>query len=116
MLNWAKTRTPISRKKLAHEVAKKVDRYLTHMAVCPYGDEPFAIAHTRVQRINPDRSVEDFWRVNQGFMHIDNMYLVSLISVSKGSFQPGIYVKVPSEIEIEQNIVSVPPHVDAGGK
>lgn len=95
-MNWTKTRTPISRKKLAHEVAKKVDRYLTRMAVRSYNDEPCTVAHKCTQRITPDGSVEDRWRIGQGFMHIDNMYLVSLISVSKGSFQPEIYVEVPS--------------------
>ena len=115
MLNWTKARTPIMRGKLAHEVAKKVDRYLTRMAVRSYGDEPFAIAHRCIKRIDPDGSVEDFWRIGQGFMHIDNMYLVSLKSVSKGSFQPEIYVEVPPAPRV--NVVPVLPHVaDAGRK
>jgi len=29
-------------------------------------------------------------------MNIDNMYLVSLVSVSKGSFQPEVWVVDPS--------------------
>lgn len=77
-LNWTKTREPIPRSKLAHEIAKKVDRYLTRMA-----------------GITPDGTVEDHWEIGRGFMHIDNMFLVSFDSVSKGSFQPEIWVAVP---------------------
>lgn len=96
MRNWTRARTSITRRKLLYEVARKIDRYLTHMAVRSYSDELFAVAHEVTQRIPPDRPVEDHWRIGQGFMHIDNMYLVSLVSVSKGSFQPEIYVDVPS--------------------
>lgn len=96
MLNWIKTRTPISRAKLAHEVAKKVDRYLTHMTVRLCSAQLFPIAHKYTQRIAPDESIEGCWRIGQGFMHIDNVYLVRLVWVSKGSFQPVLYVKVPS--------------------
>ena len=66
------------------------------MAVRSYSDEPSLVVHKHTQRITPDGSVEDHWRIGQGFMHIDNMYLVSLTSVSKGSFQPEIYVEVPA--------------------
>ncbi|KAF9789778.1 hypothetical protein BJ322DRAFT_1105640 [Thelephora terrestris] len=76
--DWTKARQPIRRSKLAYEVARKLDRYLTQLA-----------------RINPDGTVEDCWRVGHGFMHIDNMFLVSLESVSKGSFQPEIWVAAP---------------------
>lgn len=79
MLNWTRTRVPIPRSKLAHEVARQVDRYLTRMA-----------------SITPDGSVEEFWTIGRGFMQIDNMYLVSLVSVSTGSFQPEIWVAIPS--------------------
>lgn len=77
-LNWTRTRTPIPRSKLAYEIARKVERYLTQMT-----------------RVVPDGSVEDRWRIGQGFMHIDNIFLVSLVSVSRGSFQPEIWVAVP---------------------
>lgn len=79
MLDWTKTRKPISHSKLAHEVARKLDRYLTNMT-----------------RVIPDRTVDGCWRIGQGFMHIDNMFLVGLISVSRGSFQPEIWVAAPS--------------------
>ncbi|KAF9643436.1 hypothetical protein BDM02DRAFT_3123468 [Thelephora ganbajun] len=98
-LNWTRSRLPIPRSKLAHEVAKKLDRYLNRMA-----------------RITPDPSVEDCWRIGRGFMHINNMFLVSLVSVSKGSFQPEIWIADPSvqtETESEQSIVQYlfPSHV-----
>ena len=51
------------------------------------------------QRITPDRSLKDFPRIGQGYMHIDNMFLVSLLSVSRGSFQPEIWVAVPPTSE-----------------
>lgn len=55
-----------------------------------------AVAHERMQAVTPSGSVGDRWRIGQGFMRIENMYLVSLMSVSKGSFQPEIWVAVPS--------------------
>lgn len=85
-LNWTRVRTPIPRSKLVHEVARKVDQYLKHM-----------------ERINMDASVENRWKVGQGFMYIDNMYLVSLVSVSKGSFQPEIWVAVPPTQRVGTN-------------
>ena len=118
MLNWKKKRTPIPRKKLAHEVAKKVHRYLTLMAVRPYSDKHFLVPHKRTQRITPDGSAEDRFRIGQGFMHIDNMYLVSLAWVSKGSFQPEIFVEVPPKPRVRAdedrdltNHASIPSHV-----
>ncbi|KAF9789777.1 hypothetical protein BJ322DRAFT_1105639 [Thelephora terrestris] len=84
--DWTKARKPIRRSKLAYEVAKKVDRYLTLL-----------------NRITPDGTVQDCWRVGHGFMRLDNMFLVSLESVSKGSFQPEIWVAT---------VPQVPTHVD----
>lgn len=52
------------------------------------------------QRVTLDGSVNDCWRIGQGFMHIDNMFLVSLVSVSRGSFQPEIWVAVPSTLPV----------------
>lgn len=48
-LNWAKDRLSIRRSKLAHEVAKKLERYLNHMAVRLYRNGiNFMVAHKRV--------------------------------------------------------------------
>ena len=35
------------------------------------------------------------WEISEGFMHLDNMFMVRLESTSKGSFQPVIYVVDP---------------------
>ena len=37
-LNWTRSRKPIQRSKLAHEVARRVERYLNRMAVRSYHD------------------------------------------------------------------------------
>ena len=45
-LNWTRNRLPIPRRKLAHEVAKKLERYLNRMAVRLDHDEiGFMVAH-----------------------------------------------------------------------
>jgi len=36
------------------------------------------------------------WKISEGFMHLDNMFLVRLESVSKGSWQPEIWVAGPT--------------------
>jgi len=36
------------------------------------------------------------WKVGEGIMHLDNMFLVRLESVSKGSWQPEIWVVGPT--------------------
>jgi len=77
-LNWTKDRRPVKRGKLAYEIAKRLKRYLHSMA-----------------KFTPDESVETRWKIGQGCMHIDNMYLIRLTSVSKGSFQPEIWVADP---------------------
>ena len=38
------------------------------------------------------KSVDQRWKIGKGCMRLENMYLVRLVSVSKGSFQPGIWV------------------------
>jgi hypothetical protein len=45
---------------------------------------------------NMDASTDQQWRIGEGFMHFDNMFLVKLASVSKGSFQPEIWVLDPA--------------------
>jgi len=35
------------------------------------------------------------WKVGEGFMRLENMFLVRLDSVSKGSWQPEIWVMDP---------------------
>lgn len=77
-LDWSKPRKSITRGKLAYEIAGKIERYLTQMA-----------------RVTPDKHVDDYWKIGQGFMHIENMFLVNLKQCSKESFQPEIWVAPP---------------------
>lgn len=76
-LGWAKHRSPITRSKLAHEIAKKLNNYLESMAGHPMED-----------------SAHHCWKIGEGFMRLENMYLVRLVHVSMGSFQPEIWVTV----------------------
>jgi len=76
-LGWKKDRLPITRSKLAYEVAKNLNRYLVDMT-----------GHA------VDGSVEKYWKIGEGFMHLENMFLVHLVPVSKGSFQPEIWVMI----------------------
>jgi hypothetical protein len=47
--NWTTIRKPITRSKLAFEIARKVDRYLTRMAVRSRPDEiHLAVAYERI--------------------------------------------------------------------
>jgi hypothetical protein len=43
-----------------------------------------------------DGSTPKQWEIGEGFMHLDNMFMVSLESMSKGSFQPVIHVVDPT--------------------
>lgn len=72
---WGKTREAIPRSKLAHEVAKRLEKYLDSM-----------VNHTI------DSPVDRRWEIGEGFMHLDNIYLAKLESVTKGSYQPLFYV------------------------
>ena len=36
------------------------------------------------------------WKIGEGFMHLDNMYLARLESVSRGSWQPEIWLVDPT--------------------
>ena len=42
-----------------------------------------------------DESVGQQWEIGKGFMFLENMYLVRLVSVSTGSFQPELWIKTP---------------------
>ena len=43
-----------------------------------------------------DGSVHQQWKVGEGFMHLENMFLVRLKSVSNGSWQPEIWIVDPT--------------------
>lgn len=48
------------------------------------------------QKLPLDTSIESRWAIDQGMMKIENLFLVRLVSVSRGSFQPEIWVADPS--------------------
>ena len=50
-----------------------------------------------------DGSTDKRWEIGEGFMHLDNMYLVRLESVSRVSFQPEIWVADPSQPSIHES-------------
>ena len=43
-----------------------------------------------------DAGTDERWKIGEGFMHIDNMFLAKLEFVSKGSFQPQVWVTNPA--------------------
>ena len=64
-MNWTRNREPIPRSKLAHDVARKLERYLNRMAVSLYHDEAnITVTHESFVEDRPGRicrgSVEDW--------------------------------------------------------
>lgn len=92
-MRWNKERDRITRSKLAHQVARKLEWYLDSI-VSPRRDGIVRLlAKTEPQKSNSmDGSTDKQWKIGEGSMHLDNMFLVQLESVSKGSFQPEIWV------------------------
>lgn len=88
---------PSTRRELAYEVAKQVERYLNSMASSRYREIARPVSpQTEPQKTYAlDVSTFEHWRIGEGFMTLDNMFLVRLISVSRGSFQPEIWVMEP---------------------
>jgi len=43
-----------------------------------------------------DGSTDKRWEIDKGFMKLENMFLTRLEPVSKGSFQPEIWVRDPT--------------------
>lgn len=78
---WNRNRDPITRGKLAHEVARKLKQYLDTM------NASYVM----------DVSIDDQWRIGHGFMHLENIFLTRLVSVSKGSYQPELWVLDPTK-------------------
>lgn len=64
--------------------------------VCIVTSSILELLTSTTQKFTLDGSVENRWTIGQGLMHIDSMFLVRLVSVSKGSFQPEIWVVDPS--------------------
>ena len=96
-LGWAKDRVSITRSKLVYEVAKQLNRYLESMAVGPHhcGIPHRSRLTTRFQGRAMDGFIDQQWKIGEGFMELEHMYLVRLVSVSTGSFQPEIWILAP---------------------
>jgi len=100
---------------LAHEVARKFKQYLEPVAVSFRRDE---IAHPVLLTTEPQQrpssaggSTPEQRRTGEEFMHLDNMFLVRLDSVSKGSWQPEVWVMDPPL----RGLPLVPPRVPGSG-
>ena len=93
-MRWTKKRVRITRSKLVYEVAKKLNQYLVSMTVSvrtTVKSLPMWLI-TRIQGYPMNESTDNKWKIGEGFMRLENMFLVRLVSVSKGSFQPEIWV------------------------
>jgi len=73
---WNKDHNPITRSALAYNIARKLKSYLDLMAS----------SHSL------GGSIDKQWEIGEGFMTLDNMFLVRLEHVTKGSYQPEIWV------------------------
>jgi len=74
--DWRKTRRPITRAKLATDISKSLSLFIQEME-----NEP----------IDP---LNEKWRLGAGHITVDQITLVALEHVSKGSWQPHFYVNV----------------------
>ena len=90
----------MTRSGLAYQVAMKLDRYLNSMAVSSRRGE---IARRALLTIEPQQrpfsvgeSTPEMWKIGEGFMRLDHMFLVRLESVSIGSWQPEIWIVDPT--------------------
>ena len=91
---WNESRDQITRGELAYQVAKKVKRYFDAMVVSSHGGiVRLALLKIKLQQGSNGSAP---WKIGEGFMHLDNMFLVGLESVSKGSWQPEIWVADPT--------------------
>ena len=97
---WNKGRDPIARAGLAHQIARKIKQYLDSMAVSLRCDE---IVRLVLLTINPQQrpysvgeSTPRQWKIGEGFMDLDNMFLARFESVSTGSWQPVVWVVDPT--------------------
>jgi len=74
--DWRKTRRPITRAKLATDISKSLALFVQEME-----NEP----------VDPQN---EKWRFGPGYITIDQITLVALEHVSKGSWQPHFYINV----------------------
>ena len=85
------------RSTLAHRVARKLKQYLDSMVSSRRGGIARLGFITKPQiPYAMDESVPEQWKIGEGFMHLDNMFLVRFESVTVGSYQPEICVVDPT--------------------
>ena len=86
------------RSTLAHRVAKKLKQYLDSMVSSGRGGiARLGLFITKPQRSHTmDESTPEQWKIGEGFMKLDNLFLVRLESVTNGSWQPEICVVDPT--------------------
>jgi len=71
-VDWKKSRGPITRSKLAFKIAKVIDSFIKSNQETDVGDEA--------------------WRVGNGYIELKDLVLDSIEHVTKGSWQPQIFV------------------------
>jgi len=73
----------------------KLNQYLDSMAVSSCGGEIARLVSPNIElQQQPYGSAP--WKIGEGFMHLDNMFLVRLENTSKGSWQPDVFVLDPT--------------------
>ena len=86
------------RSTLAHRIARKLKEYLDSMVSSRRsGITRLGLFTTKPQSSQTMvESTPEQWKIGEGFMHLDNMFLVRFESVTKGSWQPEICVVDPT--------------------
>jgi len=95
----------MTRSTLAYEVAKKLELYLKSMVrsccreiACP------VLLKSEPQKSHPiDTSTPERWKIGEGFMHLENMFLVRLNSSCLRALQPEIWVVDPASDSLPQS-------------
>ena len=89
----------MTRSGLSYQIARKLKQYLDAMVVssCRSSARPlFLTFEPQQEPYSVSESTPQQWKIGEGFMHLDNMFLVRLKSVSTGSWQPQISVTDPA--------------------
>jgi len=88
----------MTRSMLAYKVAKRLERYLKSMVRSPCREiaRP-VLLKSEPQKSHPiDTSTRERWKIGEGFMNLENMFLVRLDSSCEGTLQPEIWVMDPA--------------------
>lgn len=74
-VDWRKPRGPITRSKLAYKIAKIVDSFIKSNQATPV--------------------IDQLWRVGTGYIELGDLILDSVEHVTKGSWQPQLFLMRP---------------------